>query len=190
MGTSLGTLNTEITGSTFTPGGTRSRQSLQRVAGGDSPTRPAVGQGPATSEVPIEQSLIWTTSLPRSAYRSTRTRGSPVGYAHGPDGQCTSPKPRRNPEPGGDSRSPSVGDDSGRSGAPWRFRRSASGPLVPGQGIPGSSQVSPVAVSTRAALDTVSVTGSTSEIAVTATGSKAPGARVATETCGIHDVGR
>lgn len=80
MGTSLGTLNMKNTGSTFTPGGTRSRQSHQRVAGGDSPTRPAVGQRPATSEVPIKQPLIWTTSLPRSAYRSTRARRSPVVF--------------------------------------------------------------------------------------------------------------
>jgi hypothetical protein len=80
MGTSLGTLNMKNTGSTFTPGGTRSRQSHQRVAGGNSPTRPAVGQRPATSEVPIEQPLIWTTSLPRSAYRSTRARRSPVVF--------------------------------------------------------------------------------------------------------------
>ena len=80
MGTSLGTLNMKNTGSTLTPGGTRSRQPHRRVAGRDSPTRPAVGQRPATSEVPIEQPLIWTTSLPRSTYRSTRARRSPVVF--------------------------------------------------------------------------------------------------------------
>ncbi len=68
--------------------------------------------------------------------------------------------------------------------------RSGLGAASSAQGIPGSAQVSPVAVSMSAARATVSVTGSTSEIAVTATGSRAPGVRVATETCGIHDVGR
>lgn len=74
-------------------------------------------------------------------------------------------------------------------------RRIASGGLGLGaagssHGIPGRGQISPVAVSTSAALATVSVTGSTSKIAVTATGSRAADACVTTETCGIHDVGR
>ena len=55
---------------------------------------------------------------------------------------------------------------------------------------PGERPIPPVAVSMSAALATVSVTGSTSKIAVTATGSRAADACVTTETCGIDDVGR
>ena len=71
-----------------------------------------------------------------------------------------------------------------------RCQWSGLGAAGTGLGILGRGQVWPVAVSTIAALATISVTGSTSEIAVTTTGSRAPGARVATETCGIHDAGR
>jgi hypothetical protein len=90
--------------------------------------------------------------------------------------------------------------DAGRS-VPKRLRVFASaagriasdglglGAAACGHGIPGRGQFSPVAVSTSAALATVSVMGSTSKIAVTAIGSWAAGACVTTETCGIHDVG-
>lgn len=54
------------------------------------------------------------------------------------------------------------------------------------QGMCGSRQVCPVALSTSAALSTRAVSGRTSAIAFTTMASLAPWARVATETCGTH----
>jgi len=81
-------------------------------------------------------------------------------------------------------------DDRANLPTPASRRRCRLGGAGSGQGILGRGQICAVPVSTSAALATVSVAGSTSEIAVVATGSRAPGARVATETCGIHDAGR
>ena len=108
--------------------------------------------------------------------------GHGIRAAWAPSACCTSHTP---PTPEQRGRAQGPPGSLARREVPTRGRHRCSR-----QGIPVSGQVSPVAVSTSAALATVSVAGGASEIAVTATGSKAPGARVATETCGIHDAGR
>lgn len=57
------------------------------------------------------------------------------------------------------------------------------------QGMLGSGQDSPVELSITTARSATTVRGSTSAMAVTTTGSCAPVAPVATETCGTHEPG-
>ena len=190
MGTSLGTLNTED-------------HRLDLQAGWDEvpAVAPAGGRrgfaDPSSSRSETghlrspNRTMFDLDHLP-SSVRLSKHANAPLasGVRPRPDGNARRRYPAGTPSRAWGSPLPSVGDDSGRAGGPMATPAVSLGAAGPGQGIPGRGQVSPVAVSTSAALATVSVTGSTSEIAVTATGSKAPGARVATETCGIHDVGR
>src|SRR4029453_17778363 len=75
-----------------------------------------------------------------------------------------------------------------RGGHGPTLRRSAGDST--GQGMWASGQVSPVELSTSAARSTRRVNGSTSAIALATVASWAPGAPVATDTCGTHPPGR